>query len=234
MRTTQIILLAVTFSLLFPARAVPLEWLSWFSAPKVALTFDDGPHPKPTALLMEVLRRHQAPATFFVVGRVAVRYPEVLRALAASGHEISNHTWNHPDVRSISTSAFRHELDQTRLLIQAVTGQRTFLFRTPGGTDTYLRNSFRVPSGYQLVLWDVHSLDQEKISAERIAERVISQVKDGDVVLMHNGFESTRDALEIIIPALKQRGFQFVTVTDLLRQRSSSEASARRTAFLQG
>jgi peptidoglycan/xylan/chitin deacetylase (PgdA/CDA1 family) len=219
----------------FPlSHAVPLEWVRWSSSLKVALTFDDGPRPTPTALLCEILARYHVPSTFFVVGRVADQYPEVLRLLADQGHEVSNHTWNHPDVRFISTQAMRQELDRTRLFIQKITGQSSFLFRTPGGSENYLRKTFHIPTGYQLVLWDVHSHDQEGISADQIVDRVLSQVKDGDVILMHNGLASTREALDIIIPTLQRRGFEFVTVSKLLQNRPRSVASLRRATFLQG
>lgn len=216
------------------SQVVPLEWVVWASPFKVALTFDDGPRPHPTALLCEILSRYRAPSTFFVVGRVADQYPEVLRQLADEGHEVSNHTWNHLDIRFISTEAMLKELDRTRLFIKKITGQNRFLFRTPGGSERYLRKTFDIPSGYELVLWDVHSRDQEGLSADRIADRVLSQVKDGDVILMHNGLASTREALDIIIPTLQRRGFEFVTVSKLLQNRPRSMAFLRRPSPLQG
>lgn len=233
MRTIRISLSAVLILLISPRYAIPLEWFSWPPSPQIALTFDDGPHPLPTSLLCDVLSRYQVPATFFVVGSVAARHPGVVRELARSGHEILNHTWSHPDVRALSPSALRRELDQTRLLIERITGRNSFLFRTPGATENYLRRFFRIPSGYRLVLWDVHSLDQEGISAQQIADRVLAQAGDGDVVLMHNGLATTRDALDIIVPALQRRGFQFVTVSQL-RMRPRSLASSRRPTILQG
>ncbi len=230
----QIVLSALALTVLYPHPAVPLEWVSWTNHPRIALTFDDGPHPEPTLLLCDVLERYHVPATFFIVGRVAVQYPTLLHKIVHDGHELASHTWTHANIRNQSTEKLREELDRTRELICTVTGQQTFLFRTPGATESYLRHMFRVPVGYQLVLWDVHSLDQEGISPEQIAERVLSQVKSGDVVLMHNGIENTRDALGIIIPTLKNRGYEFVTVSELLKHRPSSEAHVARPTFVQG
>lgn len=232
-------LIRVVFSifltlLLFQSPAVPLEWVAWKFQPQVALTFDDGPHPLPTRQLLEVLDHYHTPATFFIVGKIAVQYPDLLRAMTSCGHELANHTWNHGDVRNLSTSALRKDLDQTRWLIESITGKQTFLFRTPGTTEHYLRRSFRVPAGYELVLWDVHSLDQEGLSANVIASRVLAQVKDGDVILMHNGLASTREALNLIIPALQERGYEFVTVSQLMQTRDHSEVRSRSSSFIQG
>jgi peptidoglycan/xylan/chitin deacetylase (PgdA/CDA1 family) len=218
---------------LFPAPARPLPWSRWPNPLRVALTFDDGPHPLATMKLCDTLGRYHVHATFFVVGRVASKDPEILQALVGEGHEVANHTWNHPSIRGLSTRDMRAELDETRALIRNVTGHDTTLFRTPGSTANYLRTRFHVPAGYQLVMWNVHSLDQEGYSAERIAARVLSQVKDGDIVLMHNGLDTTVRALDTIIPALKKRGFEFVTVSELLRARRPQWA-ARTSAVLPG
>lgn len=204
------------------------------SPARVALTFDDGPRPTPTYRLKHILWRYRVPATFFVVGKMAVQHPEVLQALARDGHEICNHSWSHADFRFLSPQQIRRELDQTRLLIQSITGQKTFYFRTPGLTEEYIRKKFRVPAGYELVLWNVHSLDQEGGTAEEIADRVIDNVKDGDVVLLHNGLQTTMEALDIIIPELKERGFEFVTVNDLLQNKRKSVFLAQRPNSIRG
>ncbi len=214
--------------------ATPLTWNEWPRRPRVALTFDDGPRPLPTLQLCEVLGTYRIPATFFVVGSVAAKYPELLQALTGQGHEIANHTWSHPNVRKLSAPQMRAELDRTREMIQAVTGRTTYLFRTPGGTASFLRHRFRVPLGYKLVLWNVHSLDQEGRSADEIAARVLDQVKDGDIVLMHNGLPATVQALELIVPTLQRRGFEFVTVTQLLNERAPLRLAARRSTAVRG
>jgi peptidoglycan/xylan/chitin deacetylase (PgdA/CDA1 family) len=215
--------------------ALPLVWNRWPPTPlRVALTFDDGPHPIPTIKLCNELAYYHTPATFFIVGSVAQKSPEILQALVGEGHEIASHTWSHPDIRRTSARQMRSELDRTRELIRSVTGRDTTLFRTPGGTEAYLRKHFHVPAGYQLVLWDVHSLDQEGVSANRISARVLSRVRGGDIVLMHNGLDTTLEALNTIIPALKKRGFEFVTVSELLAHKTSLQLASQHTDLVRG
>jgi peptidoglycan/xylan/chitin deacetylase (PgdA/CDA1 family) len=182
---------------------------------RVALTFDDGPRPITTSLLQETLARHHVKATFFVVGQMVFKYPELVRSLSDAGHELAGHSWSHSDVKKMSANTLKMELDLTRIYLKGITGKETWYFRPPGGTEHYFKTQFVCPSKYKLVLWDLHSLDQEGLSAEQIAERVESNVKDGDVILMHNGLPTTIMALDSIIPHLRARGFQFVTVSDL-------------------
>lgn len=194
---------------------------------KVALTFDDGPRPASTRRLRRLLHRHQVPASFFIVGHMAVRYPEEVRGLARDGHEIANHSWSHPDLKSLSKEAFLWELEATRLLIEELTHQKTWYFRTPGSTESYIRRKFEVPYPYKLVLWDVHSLDHEGLGAEAIFDRVYNHVSDGDVILLHNGLESTVQALDCLIPALKSEGFEFVTLSTLFSAPLAQHPSSR-------
>jgi peptidoglycan/xylan/chitin deacetylase (PgdA/CDA1 family) len=219
--------LFVGLLLTLPAIVRPLPWSRWPAPQRVALSFDDGPHPIPTMKLCETLGRYHVPATFFIVGSVAVKSPEILQALVGEGHEVANHTWDHPNLRRVSDRQLRAELDRTRDLIRTVTGHDTNLFRTPGSTAAYLHKYFHVPSGYRLVMWNVHSLDQEGLSAEQITARVLSQVRNGDIVLMHNGLDTTVQALNVIIPALKKRGYEFVTVSELIDSRSPLQLASR-------
>ena len=183
----------------------------------IALTFDDGPRPDGTAQLVDLLERHHVRATFFVVGKMAARYPSLVRLLAHEGHEIAGHSWSHSDIRTMSEKQMKWELDRTRLLIEKITGVQTWMFRTPGGSEHYIRSRFKVPPEYQLVLWDVHSLDNEGISPDEIVDRIETQTKDGDVLLLHNGIANTVTALEKAIPFLREKGFEFVTVSELSR-----------------
>jgi len=182
----------------------------------VALTFDDGPFPGPTTRLFRILQNHQIKATFFIVGKVARRFPSLLKMLAEEGHEIANHTWTHPDLTKISPEGLLEELRRTKSLIEKITGQNTNLFRTPGSTEHFLRKRFSVPEGFQLVLWDLHGLDIQGLTSAEISERVQTKVQDGDVILLHNGRETTVKALDFIIEGLKARDFEFVTVSDLI------------------
>ncbi|MCB4757399.1 MAG: polysaccharide deacetylase family protein [Elusimicrobia bacterium] len=185
-------------------------------AKRIALTFDDGPRTLPTNRLRRVLAEHGVRATFFIVGKVAARHPQLIRSLAADGHEVANHTWTHTDIRHFKPGQLRWELDRTRRLIRRLTGRDTRLFRTPGSSESFLRKWFKVPAGYRLVLWDVHSLDNEQLSPDTIVQRIVSSLKDGEIILMHNGLPNSFEALERLLPLLQEQGFQFVTVSDLL------------------
>ena len=202
-----------------PILSLSLGFSSALPGKKIALTFDDGPFPEATYALIDILQANRAHATFFIVGRVASLYPRMLQDLARAGHELAGHSWTHTDIRMWSPNHTRWELEATRKLIFRFTGQNSFLFRTPGSTEGYIRKYFKPPPGYTLVLWDVHSRDHERGPAEEIAARVLSQVRDGDIVLLHNGVPSTVEALSLLLPKLAERGFEFVTVTELLQHR---------------
>src|SRR5262249_15476096 len=127
--------------------------------PWIALTFDDGPHPAKTEQLLEVLKSEGVPATFFVVGKMAVRYPRIVREIARQGHEVANHTFSHPNLSSLDNQSLLNELGQTRELIQRLTGQDTVLYRPPGGD--YSRRTLKVAAkaGYHMILWTVLTKD---------------------------------------------------------------------------
>ncbi len=217
-------------SLLSPAVSTSRPFLKR----KIALTFDDGPRPLATARLKRILKQTRAQATFFVVGRVAAKYPDVVRTLAFDGFEIANHTWNHTELRRMSPDQVFNELERTRLLIRDLTGQDTYLFRTPGSTEKFIRTHFVVPQNYTLILWDVHSLDIEGLSAEAIADRIEFVAKDGDIILMHNGLKSTADGVKSLIPRLRSRGFEFVTLSDILQYRRQNLTTAIDPVIIRG
>jgi peptidoglycan-N-acetylglucosamine deacetylase len=210
-------LLVFLLPLLSTAILVPAEvHLPPLAAPRyrVALTFDDGP--KPNAVpLHELLDQYGVRATFFVVGEMAKKHPEMVRSLSRQGHEIASHTWSHRDVRRLPLTELKIELDMTRRLIKELTGRDQWLFRAPGGTDKFFRRRFIYPPAYTMVLWDLHSLDHEGRSAADIAYRLTHSIKDGDIVLLHSGVEATNEALGRVIPELRKRGFDFVTVSEL-------------------
>lgn len=181
----------------------------------IALSFDDGPRPAETRKLLSVLSKYQVKATFFVVGKMAQKYPDSITAISREGHDLANHTWNHRNLRQMSRKQLFLELEMTRKFLYHLTGKNTYLFRTPGSTKEFLLKRFYVPMGYDLVLWTVHSHDQEGLSSTMIVDRVLSQVKGGDIILMHNGLGSTVEALDQIIPQLQSEGYQFVTISKL-------------------
>ncbi len=186
------------------------------SRPWVALTFDDGPHPVLTERLMEVLKREGVPATFFVVGKMAVRYPDIVREIARQGHELANHTFSHPNLSHVKPGAMLNELAQTRAVIEKLSGQDTYLYRPPGGV--YSRKTFKAASaaGYRMVLWTVLTKDVNGTAISVMERKIHRHISDGGIVLMHSGIPNTIAMMPRVIADLRRQGYHFVTVSQLL------------------
>ena len=184
--------------------------------PWIALTFDDGPHPVMTERLLAMLKNEGVPATFFVVGKMAARYPQILQEISRQGHEIANHTYSHPNLARADKKTLLTELAQTRSIIQKLTGQDTLLYRPPGGN--YSRQSLKVASqaGYHMILWTVLTKDVNGASIPVMQHHVLSSASDGAIVLMHSGIPNTVDMLPSVIEKLRAQGYHFVTVSQLL------------------
>jgi peptidoglycan/xylan/chitin deacetylase (PgdA/CDA1 family) len=187
----------------------------------VALTFDDGPHPKYTPEILDILKKYGAKATFFVVGSNALLYPDIVKSEAEQGHEIGNHTFSHPDLKKISASDFIDEVRKTSDVIYNITGKTPKLFRPPGG---YLNNDIVkeiIECDGKPVLWSWRqdTRDWACPSADCIVETVIENLKDGDIILFHDynaGSSPTPVALERILKELSEDGYRFVTVSELM------------------
>jgi peptidoglycan/xylan/chitin deacetylase (PgdA/CDA1 family) len=190
----------------------------------VALTFDDGPDPTWTPRILEILERHDVPATFFVVGARITQHPGLLRRTVESGHEIGVHTFTHADLGVVSPRQAEIELSQTQLAIAAVTGHRTALMRppfssTPEGLDQRDHAALTdvVQDGYIAVLSTHDSQDWSRPGADAIVERSLPSDGEGAIVLLHDGGgdrQQTVTAVEELIPRLKAEGYEFATVTD--------------------
>ena len=190
----------------------------------VALTFDDGPHPTWTPQILEILDRHDVPATFFVVGARVTQYPELVRRTVESGHQIGVHTFTHSDLGSVTPLQAKIELTQTQLAIAGATGERTALMRlpfssTPEGLDRddHAALTTAVEGGYLAVLSTHDTQDWSRPGADLIVERALPSDGDGAIVLLHDGGgdrQQTVNALEQLIPRLKDEGYEFATVTD--------------------
>ncbi|WP_236939173.1 polysaccharide deacetylase family protein [Evansella clarkii] len=189
---------------------------------KVALTFDDGPDPRFTPQILDVLSEYGVQATFFVMGARAEANPELTRRIIDEGHIVGNHTYFHPNlVEEGDVATLRTEVSRTEDALADIIGYRTKLFRAPYG---FLYNELVEALGemdYTVVGWSVDSLDWRERPAEETAYNVISNSGPGSVILMHDGAESdgdrtsTVEALRQIIPALQEQGLEFVTVPEL-------------------
>lgn len=181
----------------------------------VALTFDDGPS-KHTSRILDCLEANGAKATFFVVGTNVLRFGDTLRRAHSLGMEIGNHTVNHPDLKKLSEAEIKSEINTTADYVQAAIGVRPTLVRPPYGnyTDTTL-SIVKLP----FILWSIDTLDWKTRDAQSTIDSVLSSVKDGDIILMHDLYEPTATAAETIIPELINRGFELVTVSELAKMK---------------
>ena len=186
---------------------------------QIALTFDDGPHPQKTNMILDVLSRYDIKATFFVIGENAKNNPDIISRISEDGHEIGNHTYDHKSLYKQSESDIISNVRKCEDEIYKVTGKRTVLFRPPEG---YLNDniaSLLLTEGYDVILWRVDTYDWKGKSADDIATNVIKNVKCGDIVLMHDYIwrkSNTAQALDLIIPQLLSDGYEFVTVSELI------------------
>lgn len=180
---------------------------------KVAITFDDGPHPVYTKELLEGLELRNVKATFFVTGSHGSEFPDLILKMQEQGHLIGNHTYSHMGLTANNLEAFKEELINTDRVIYEITGERTEYVRPPYGVwdDTLEVNLNMIP-----VLWTVDPLDWCRTDVAGIVESVLSHVQENDIILMHDSFPSSVEAALIIIDALLEQGYQFVTVEELV------------------
>jgi peptidoglycan-N-acetylglucosamine deacetylase len=183
----------------------------------IALTFDDGPSPE-TLKILEVLEKHQVVATFFCLGANLREYPEIAKRVVKAGNAIGNHTWHHY-YHDVTEKTASNEIDYTGVHIYRSTGAKSLLFRPPGGRLNNGFADYAKKKNYVVVMWSIDPKDFLQPPASAIADTVLSQAKPGAIVLLHDGGgtrQETVNALSIIIPKLKQQGYRFVTIPQLL------------------
>ena len=177
----------------------------------VALTFDDGPNYN-TNKILDVLNKYHVPATFFVLGSKIKGNEYILNKMKDSGMEIGNHTYNHLLLTKYKEDKIKKEITDTNNLIFEVTGKEPKLFRPSYGSfNKKIKNISEMP----IIIWDIDTLDWKYHNSKKITSRVVNKVKDGDIVLMHDIYSATANALDNIIPMLANNGYSFVTVSDL-------------------
>jgi len=200
------------------------------SRPWVALTFDDGPSPQYTPRILDLLDKHDVPATFFMVGAHVEAYPEIAAAVVERGHEVGNHTYSHINIPTASTQRLYEELFGTTAAILEATGVYPEYVRPPRGLyDGRFRRTAAL-LGQKVVLWTLSSLDWQgnRLSAEAIVRRIVSEVKPGDILLFHDSGaligreggnrEATVEALEGVILGVRAKGLEFVPLSKLLQE----------------
>lgn len=194
----------------------------------IALTFDDGPGPQ-TLQVLDILDKFGIKATFFMIGKNVDNYPEVAREIARRGHEIGNHTYDHPLLTAIETpQKIKREVESGAAAIEKATGKCPRLFRPPCGWRSPWMMKCVHDLGYSVVTWDVDPNDWKHPLPQVIVKGILHNVHAGSVVLLHDGLRtfanpdisSTVTALPVIINSLQEKGFEFVTVSDLRKMQS--------------
>ncbi len=225
---TVTLLFTVNLSLLASAHPVPFtrvdsdgEVFSWVDNGQkmIALTFDDGPHPSYTERILEILRDNEINATFFVIGENAEKHPELIRRITEDGHEIGNHTFDHKPLRKKAEDVIEDEIMRGESAVYGAAGYRPKLLRPPEGKYSEKVVKVAKKLGYTVVLWSVDTRDWAHRSADSICRTVMENVTSGDIILCHDfisGESHTAEALSVLVPKLKEEGYSFVTVSQLI------------------
>ena len=182
-------------------------------APRVALTFDDGPNARYTPLLLEGLRKRNIHATFFLMGENILKNKELLLRMQKDGHLIGCHTWSHVQLDKISPSSANREILKTNSLIYHITGTYPTCLRPPYGA---WKKDLELPVTMLPVFWDVDTLDWQSQNPENILDIVRKNVQDGSIILMHDSYDSSVRAALAITDELTEKGYDFVTADQLL------------------
>ena len=185
--------------------------------PYIAMTFDDGPHATLTPKLLDMLAARRLKATFFIIGKNAAEYPEIMKRIVREGHELANHSWSHPNLAKMSDEAVRAQMQKTDDAIEAAAGKRTALMRPPYGSITprqkqWIHDEF----GYKTIIWDVDPFDWRRPGAGVIRDRIVTQTQPGSIILAHDIHPGTIEAMPATFDQLTAKGFKFATVSELL------------------
>lgn len=177
----------------------------------IALTFDDGPSSF-TNRLLDCLEANNAKATFFMVGTEIASFPDEVKRISELGFELGNHTYDHVDLTKLSTDEIRSEILQVDQALVDLTGGGASVLRPPYGS---INDNVIASVGTPMILWSIDTLDWKTLDAQKIVDAVMSEVEDGSVILMHDIYSSTVDAVEILVPKLIEEGYELVTVHEL-------------------
>ena len=180
---------------------------------KIAITFDDGPNPEYTEVLLEGLQERNVHATFFLLGAEIEKYPEIVQKIEAGGHLIGVHAYEHVNLSNLTDAAAMEQVDKTNEAIYQVTGKRSEYIRPPYGC-------WKCNLDYETkmieVLWDVDPLDWKTDNADAVVERVVTKCQENDIILLHDAYDSSVKAALWIIDILQEQGYEFVTVDELI------------------
>ncbi len=180
---------------------------------KVALTFDDGPHPVYTPEMLDLLKEKNIKVTFFLLGEQVEKYPDIVKRMNDEGHLIGNHSYKHEQLSKLSSVQACSQVNRTNELIYAITGKYPEYLRPPFGD---WKDRLDCEVNMIEVLWNVDTLDWSSQNKDKVVSKVMKNVEEGDIILMHDSYESTVKATAEIIDRLQKDGYEFVTVDELI------------------
>lgn len=180
---------------------------------KAALTFDDGPDPDYTPKLLDGLKKRNVKATFFLLGKQIEKYPEIVKRMHEEGHMIGTHSYEHVDLSKLSDKKAMEQVNKTNGLIYDITGEYPRYIRPPFGC---WKCNLDCDTNMLEVLWDIDPLDWNTANSDVIAKRVINKIQEYDIILMHDASESSVNATFKIIDGLKEAGYEFVTLDEII------------------
>ena len=179
----------------------------------VSLTFDDGPNPKTTPLILDILKKYNAKATFFILGQNIAGNEDIIRRMVAEGHEVANHSWSHPNFKTLSPEQIKQEVEQTQSALEKITGRRPIMIRPPyGSVNQMVMDAMNLPAMY----WSVDSLDWKSRDPKAILEVVKANTRPGSIILMHDIHQSTVDSMDSVLQHLQAQGYSLDTLPNLL------------------
>nr|WP_199306651.1 polysaccharide deacetylase family protein [Anabaena sphaerica] len=191
----------------------------------IALTFDDGPWPKSTAQVLDILKKNNIKGTFFVLGQNVKNYPDLSRRIVAEGHSIANHTWHHW-YHHMNPQTAAYEVANTTDIIFKTTGVKTGLFRPPGGNMTNGVAAYARSNKYAIIMWSSDSIDYSRPGVPRLINNIFKAAKPGGIVLMHDGGGDrthTVKALPEVISKFRKQGYKFVTIPEMLEMQDKQQ-----------
>lgn len=183
----------------------------------IAFSFDDGPSRKNTEKILKALDKNNARATFFMLGQNASYYPDLVKKVEDSGNEVAGHSWNHPLLTKLGKTGVKRQMEKMNEAISSVTGSNVGLLRPPYGS---INRTVKNTVGDPLILWSIDTLDWKTLNADKTADAILKQAKDGDIILMHDIHSPTVEAVKKVLPELEKKRFQVCTVSELLEARN--------------
>ena len=188
-------------------------------SPKVALSFDAAWGNEDTSKILDILAEYNVKVTFFMTGGWIEKYPDDVKAIAAAGHDLANHSENHKQMSKLSAAECKEEIMKAHDKVKSLTGIDMTLFRPPyGDYNNTLIKTANVQCNYHVIQWDVDSLDWKDYTAVQIKDRILNHkhLGNGSIILMHNGAKHTAKALESIILGLQEKGYELVPISELI------------------